>query len=77
MAKRRIKGRSIRGRPFHANACHDCPTAPNSLAEAAAIRAMLRLTCRLAAGAANYRVDRLLEQHGPAIVLPDLRHGSA
>jgi len=50
------------------------PNGSYSLAEAARILPMLRLACPACGRCGQYRIDRLLEQHGPGIALPDLRH---
>ena len=50
------------------------PHGSMSLGEAAAQWHMLRLRCPKCHRAGQYRIDRLLEQYGPDIALPDLRH---
>jgi hypothetical protein len=50
------------------------PHGSYSLGEAAATRAVLRLTCPGCGRAGRYRIDRLLDRFRPDIALPDLRH---
>jgi hypothetical protein len=52
----------------------DMPLGSFSLREAAAKLNMIRLTCPKCHRAGQYRVDRLLEEYGPDIAMPDLRH---
>jgi hypothetical protein len=47
-----------------------------SLGEAATKLHMIRLTCPKCQRTGQYRVDRPLEQYGPDVVIPDLRHDS-
>jgi hypothetical protein len=46
-------------------------TSPN-LADAATQLRMLRVTCEKCGRFGQYRVDKLIEKHGPDITLPDL-----
>jgi hypothetical protein len=50
------------------------PHGSYSLAEAARKLDMIRLVCPKCARSGQYRVDRLIEQYGPDIAMPDLRH---
>jgi hypothetical protein len=50
------------------------PHGSHSLGEAAAKLNMVRLTCPKCGRTGQYRVDRLIEQYGPDITMPDLRH---
>ena len=50
------------------------PHGSYSLGETAAKLKMVRLTCDKRGRRRQYRVDRLLEQYGPDIAMPDLRH---
>jgi hypothetical protein len=50
------------------------PQGSYSLGEAAAKLHMIRLTCPKCHRAGQYRTDKLLEQYGPDIAIPDLRH---
>jgi hypothetical protein len=45
-----------------------------SLGEAAAKLSVLRLACDKCGRAGQYRINGLLDQYGPDIALPDLRH---
>ena len=50
------------------------PNGSYSLGEAAAKLNMIRVKCRKCGRRGQYRADRLLEQYGPDIAMPDLRH---
>jgi hypothetical protein len=50
------------------------PHGSYSLGETAAKQKMVRLVCDKCGRRGQYRVDRLLEQYGPGIAMPDLRH---
>ena len=50
------------------------PHGSYSLGEAAAKLQMVRLTCAKCGRAGRFRIARLLEQYGPDIATPDLRH---
>jgi hypothetical protein len=50
------------------------PHGSYSLGEAAAKLDMVRLTCHKCGRSGQYRVDKLIEQYGPDIAMPDLRH---
>jgi hypothetical protein len=50
------------------------PHGSHSLDETAAKQKMVRLACRKGGRREQYRIDRLLEQYGPDIAVPDLRH---
>src|SRR6516225_3253220 len=50
------------------------PHGPYSLGETAAKQRMVRLVCDKCGRRGQYRLDRLIEQYGPDIALPDLRH---
>jgi hypothetical protein len=45
-----------------------------SLGEAAAKLNMIRVKCPKCGRAGQYRIDRLIEEYGPDIAMPDLRH---
>ena len=45
-----------------------------SVGETAAKQKMVRLVCDKCGRRGQYRIDRLLEQYGPDIAMPDLRH---
>ena len=44
------------------------------LGETAAKEKMVRLVCDKCGRRGQYRIDRLLEQYGPDIAMPDLHH---
>src|SRR5215813_11941904 len=50
------------------------PHGSYSLGETAAKQKMVRLVCDKCGRRGQYRIDRLLEQYGPDIAMPDLRH---
>jgi hypothetical protein len=50
------------------------PHGSYSLGETAAKQKMLRLVCDKCGRRGQYRIDRLLEQYGPDVAMPDLRH---
>jgi hypothetical protein len=50
------------------------PHGSYSLGEAAQKLHMLRLRCARCGHAGQYRIDKLIQQYGPDIALPDLRH---
>jgi hypothetical protein len=50
------------------------PHGSYSLGETAAKQKMVRLVCDKCGRRGQYRTDRLLEQYGPDIAMPDLRH---
>jgi hypothetical protein len=50
------------------------PDGSYSLGEAAAKLNMIRLRCEKCGRRGQYQTDRLLEQFGPNIAMPDLRH---
>src|SRR5215470_640690 len=50
------------------------PHGSYSLGETAANQKMMRLVCDKCGRRGQYRIDRLLEQYGPDIAMPDLRH---
>jgi hypothetical protein len=50
------------------------PHGSYSLGEAAAKLQMVRLTCPKCGRTGQYRIDRLIEQYGRDIAMPDLRH---
>jgi len=50
------------------------PHGSYSLGEAAAKLQMVRPTCAKCGRAGRFRIARLLEQYGPDIATPDLRH---
>jgi hypothetical protein len=50
------------------------PHGSYSLSETAAKQKMVRLVCDKCGRREQYRIDRLLEQCGPDIAMPDLRH---
>ena len=52
----------------------EMPHGSYSLGEAAANLNMIRIHCPKCHRSGQYRVDRLIEQYGPDIALPDLRH---
>ena len=63
---------AFRASPFRA--ASGMPNGSYSLSEAAAPRNMLRLACPACGRSGQYRIDRLLEEHGPDVALQDLRH---
>jgi hypothetical protein len=50
------------------------PHGSYSLGEAAAKLDMIRVKCAKCGRAGQYRIDRLIEQYGRDIAMPDLRH---
>jgi hypothetical protein len=50
------------------------PHGSYSLGEAAAKLNVILLTCAKCHRTGQYHVDKLLEQYGPDIAMPDLRH---
>jgi hypothetical protein len=50
------------------------PNGSYSLGEAAAKLNMIRLKCPKCGRSGQYRIDRLIEQYGADIAMPDLRH---
>ena len=50
------------------------PHGSYSLGEIAAKQKMVRLVCDKCGRRGQYRIDRLFEQYGPNIAMPDLRH---
>src|SRR5215470_10574553 len=50
------------------------PHGSYSLGETAANQKMMRLVCDKCGRRGQYRIERLLEQYGPDIAMPDLRH---
>ena len=50
------------------------PHGSYSLGETAAQHKMVRLVYDKCGRRGQYRIDRLLEQYGPDIAMPDLRH---
>src|SRR5215469_12230566 len=50
------------------------PHGSYSLGETVAKQKMVRLVCDKCGRRGQYRIDRLLEQYGPDIAMPDLRH---
>ena len=50
------------------------PHGSYSLGETAAKQKMVRLVCDKCGRRGQYRIDRLLEQYGADIAMPDLRH---
>ena len=50
------------------------PHGSYSLSKTAANQKMVRLVCHKCGRRGQYRIDRLLEQYGPDIAIPDLRH---